>query len=796
VSTDGPDELLRHLCNDLRLLWTQAGGPSLRVLSAQVGLGKSQLGAILNGTIRRPPDWDVVRRLVESFHAYARAHDRMGRVSLRTGVEESWRPRYALLEYAYRHPPQAKAPASPPAAGPGREPAGVGPVPRQLPAGVRRLAGRAAELAVLDRLAEAGAGGSATVVTIDGTAGIGKTALAVSWAHRAADRFPDGQLYVNLGGFDPAGLVVSTEEATRGFLTALGVEPKRIPDTLPAQVALYRSVLAGRRVLVVLDNARDAGQVRPLLPGGSGCVAVVTSRNRLTGLVVAEGAHPLGLELLDPGEAWELLALRLGTARVAAEPEAVEEIVARCARLPLALAIVAAGAASQPALPLASFAAQLRTPSGSLDGLSEVAGGVDVRTAFSWSYRALSRPAARLFRLLGLSPGADIAVPAAASLAGLPVEKVRPVLAELVGAHLLAEHRHGRYVLHDLLRAYAMELAHAHEPDSGRRAALGRLLDHLLHTARATVLVLDPNRHPITCPPAREGVTVAAFGDSKAALDWCASEQPTLLAAIRRAAEAGFDAHAWQLTWASEPMLHRQVRRHEWAAVQEVALAAARRLGDPLAQAYAHRGLARAHTGMDSHAQAHDHYDSALKLFAAAGEPAEQAHTYLNLSLVCERQGLGREALEHTKRALDLFRRAGHRLGQARALGGLGWQHALLGEYEKAIASCERALALMEEGGDVVGQAQTWDSMGFAQHHLGQHEQAIACYRQALDLIRRHGDRSNEAEMLVHLGDTYAATGDPDEARAVWRQALDLLDALDQDSAVVRDRIDGVSARP
>ncbi|MDG4828188.1 tetratricopeptide repeat protein [Solwaraspora sp. WMMD1047] len=784
---DGPDELLKQLCQDLRLLWTQAGGPSLRILSARIGLGKSQVGAILNGEIRRPPDWRVVRTLIESCRDHARDHDRMARVSLRTGVDEYWRPRHAMIEHAFRQPRTD---------GPGRAtgtptPVRPGSVPRQLPLSVRQLAGRTGELATMDALADRNLdpGTPATVVTIDGTAGIGKTALAAFWARRAAGRFPDGQLYADLGGFTPDGGPVPPHDVVRGFLGALGVPPGRIPDGPAEQVALYRSLLADRRVLVVLDNARDSRQSRPLLPSGTGCLVVVTSRNRLTGLVAAEGAHPITLDLLAPDEARELLARRIGPDRVAAEPAAVDEIVERCARLPLALAIVAAGAVTRPALPLAAFAAQLRQAP---DPLAELAGAdrEDPRTVISWSYRALTAPAARLFRLLGLHPGPAVTPPAAASLAGVPVEQVRPLLAELTDAHLLAEQDDGRYWRHDLLHAYAIELTRSRDGGEVRAAALRRLLDHLLHSAYAAATLVDPNRSPIEPVVAAPGAVTLRFADLDEALAWSVRELPVLLAAVRRAAESRLDAHAWQLTWACEPVLQRQGGRHDWVALQEVALDAARRLDDPLALAHAHRGLARAHTGLDRHADAHAHHRAALDLFERIGQPADEAYTNLSLSLVYERQGRHREALRHSRRSLVLFRRAGHRPGQARALNGLGWQHALLGEYEQALACCQRALTLLTEVGDVIGQAQTWDSIGFAEHHLGRQQRAIDCFLRALELIRAVGDRNNEAEMLVHLGDAQFADGATGAARTSWRRALHLLDHLDHaDADAVRARL-------
>ena len=386
-------------------------------------------------------------------------------------------------------------------------------VPAQLPPAVAVLTGRDAELASLDAIvpgaAHGGAAADATAViaAITGTAGVGKTALAVHWAHREREQFPDGQLYVNLRGFDPCRPAVEPGEALRGFLDAFAVPQERIPASPDAQAGLYRSLLAGKRVLVVLDNARDAAQVRPLLPGSPGCLALVTSRDHLTALAAAVGARLLALDRLAAPGARDLLASRLGPGRIAGEPEAADEIIERCARLPLALSIVAALAAARPGFPLAVTAAELRQATAVLDPFHGGDVCTDIRAVFSWSYRALGPDAARLFRLLGLHPGPDMTVGAAACLAGIAAGQARALLAELTRGNLLTEHRPGRYAFHSLLRAYAREQAHAHDDDSARGDAAARVLDHCLHAAHAAATLVDPysprsprlRRSPVSC---------------------------------------------------------------------------------------------------------------------------------------------------------------------------------------------------------------------------------------------------------------------------------------------------------
>jgi DNA-binding SARP family transcriptional activator/tetratricopeptide (TPR) repeat protein len=659
------------------------------------------------------------------------------------------------------------------------------PVPRQLPAPARHFAGRVAELEVLAGLLEEAAdmGGTVVVSAIDGTAGIGKTALAVHWAHRVADRFPDGQLYVNLRGFDSGGQAMAPAEAVRGFLDAFAVSPERIPADLEAQAALYRSLLAGKRVLVVLDNARDTGQVRPLLPGTPGCLVLVTSRNQLSGLVAAEGAHPLTLDLLSEAEAHQLLARRLSPDGVAAEPHAVEEIITRCARLPLALTIVAARAAAHPHFPLQALAGELRDSRDRLNALADGDSAADMRAVFSWSYQALTPEAARLFRLLGLHPGPDISAAAAASLAGVPLLQVRPLLAELARAHLIVEHTPGRYTFHDLLRAYATEQAHTTDTDDERHAASRRMLDHYLHTAYTADRLLNPHRDPITPPPSHPGVIPETPTGHGQDLEWFTTEHPVLLTAIHHAAHTGFDTHTWHLAWALSTFLDRRGHWYDWAITQQIALAAALRLGDLEGQAHAHRELATAYRGLGRLDDAHAHLRHALDLNGQVDSCAGQARTRYILSLVFERRGRYREALDHANQALDLYRAADHGPGQANALNSVGWSHAQLGDHLQALAACQQALTLHQGLGNPAGEAATWDSLGYAHHHLGHHPQAITCFQHALHLVRSLGERCNEAEVLTHLGDTHHAAGHPGAARDAWRHAQDILDELDHPNA-------------
>ncbi|WP_189332849.1 AfsR/SARP family transcriptional regulator [Actinoplanes ianthinogenes] len=669
-------------------------------------------------------------------------------------------------------------------------PAAAPPQPRQLPADVFGFTGRESYLAGLDAfLDRADPAGALRITAIAGTAGVGKTALAVHWAHRVAGRFPDGHLFVNLRGFDPDSRVMTPAEAIRRFLDALGVRPDLVPADLDAQAALYRTRLAGRRVLIVLDNARDTAQVRPLLPGSPACLVVVTSRNDLSGLV-AEGAHPTALELPPAAEARQLLTRRIGADRAAVEPDAVDEMVARCARLPLALTVVAARAATRPRLSLQAVAAELRDVGGRLAMLSGDDPNSDVRAVFSWSYRALGTDAARLFRLLALHPGPDLPVPAAAALAGLPVDRARPLLEELARTSLVVQHTAGRYTFHDLLRVYATGLAQHTDSEAERRDATRRLLDHYLRYAYAADRLLYPARDPLTRPPDPPETAPERPDCENEALTWFAAEHRGLLAAVHQAAAAGFDEQAWRLAWSMATFLNREGHWHELTTVGRTALAAGRRLGDPYAQAQASCLLAYAATRLGQFEAAGAELRQALDLFGRGDHRAGQAHAHLNLAYVMERREDRPGALGHSRRALELYRSVGHARGEAIALNAVGWCHALLGEYEQARTCCQQALPLLLDLGDRTGQADTWDSLGYAYEHLGRYDQAINCYRQAVKLVRRLGDRYREATTFVNLGEAQRTAGDPEAARDSWRQALTILDQLRHpDATQVRARL-------
>ena len=676
--------------------------------------------------------------------------------------------------------------------GPPALPAAVHVVPRQLPAPPRGFTGRADELQALSGLLEQDPGepSDVPIAVLTGMAGIGKTTLAVQWAHQVASQFPDGQLHVNLRGFGPSGPPVTPAEAIPRFLEGLGVEAKRIPADLDAQIALYRSLLAVRSMLVVLDNARDAAQIQPLLPGAPGCLVLVTSRSQLTELAASDGAHLLTLDVLSAAEARELLVYRLGQGPVAAEPGAVTELAELCDRLPLALSIVAARAATRPGLPLAGLAAELCDSRARLDGLGTRDLATDVRTVFSWSCQQLSGLGGRMFRLIGLHPGPDITVQAAASLAGVAPDDARQALAELARMHLVIEHAPGRYSCHDLLRVYAAEQAARHESDSERHAAVLRVLDHYLHTAEAASRLLAPNRRLASLEPPQPGVAPEEPADRGQVLEWFRAERQVLLAAISQAATGGFGARAWQLPWAVAIFFDWQGHWHDLATTQESALAAAQLLGDEAGQAEAHRYLGWARNRLGDRTEATAHLASAIELAQKVGSSLLQATAHLTLARILDLDGRHLEALSHTERSLQLYRAAGQRWGEASALNAAGWCHAQLGAHHKALDYCRQALVLHRRLGNRASEASTLDSLGYAHHLLGHHGEAIACYQEALGIYGNDADRRDRAGILTNLGDAQQAAADPAAARRAWQQALAILEELgDPAASQVRSRL-------
>jgi DNA-binding SARP family transcriptional activator/Tfp pilus assembly protein PilF len=689
------------------------------------------------------------------------------------------RPGEITLMAPHAAPSPAPSPAAPLAQVP----------PAQVPAEAAAFAGRTTELRRLHAMLPE-AGGDPPVVVVTGTAGVGKTTLAIRFARQVAPRFPDGQLYVNLRGFDPSSAPTEPTAALGAFFEALGVPPRQVPATLDAQTGLFRSLLAGRRVLLLLDNARSTEQVRPLFPGSQGCMVVITSRSQLTGLVAAEGARPLPLGVLSPAEASELLAGRLGRERVADESDAAAELIGYCDGLPLALSVISARAVTRPVAALADLAAELRDARGRLDALETGDEGTDLRAVFSWSYCKLSPSAARMFRLLGVHPGPDISAAAAASLAGLPASQARAALAELTRASLLTEGPAGRFGCHELLRAYAAEQAEAGESEAGRAAAQRRLLDHYVRTARAASTRLFPARGHVELPEALPDVSAEQFASYEGALAWFGAEHRVLHAVLAMAAGADLDRYCWMLAWYWSPILKRRGQLHEVAALQRTALTSALRLGDPVSLAHVHYDLGHVSARLGDFAACHEHLSQALDLFTQLGDGANIGQVRHGLALLFDRQGRYAEALENATEALRLRRAFAEPAVAAYSENAVGWIYAHIGQYAQALRHCRRALQLHRESGSRSGAADTLDSMGYAYAGLADYDQAIAHYEHALDIYHEIGDTESESGSLTRLGDVQLAAGMTVRARRSWEKALTALSGMPGvDTREVRGRL-------
>jgi DNA-binding SARP family transcriptional activator len=698
---------------------------------------------------------------------------------------------------------QATPAATPPLPAPVTAAAPSDPVPAQLPLEAPGFSGRHAELERMlaligadpdqnPALADLDGSGRDTVqiIAITGTAGVGKTALANRFARQVAKRFPDGQLYVNLRGFDPSGSALSPESALRFFLDALAVQPQRMPVDADGRAALFRSLLDGKRVLIVLDNARDPDQVRPLLPGSPGSLVVVTSRSQLTGLVVAEGATPLGLDVLTEEEAHELLGRRLGPDVVAAEPAAAAELISLCARLPLALGVAAGRAATRPGFALAALAAELRDTRSRLEVLDAGDAATDVRAVLSWSYEQLSPSAARMFRLLGLHPGPDVSLAAAASLAGVSRSEAASALRELTRVHAVAEHVPGRFAFHDLLRAYAVDQAETMDSEADRTAAERRCRDHYLHTGHAAALQSNSLRKALDLEPLEPAAVPEEFSGRGQALAWFEAENPVMVGLLNQAIASGDDRYAWQISWTLAPFYYRRGRWHECISIQRQALKAAQRLGDPVGLGHAHYELGRGLVITGDFAEAEPHLSTALDIFGRLGDRANEATVHQGFGALFEHQGRYAQSLVHAREAMRVV----EEIGPASTLAGLensvGWLYAHLGQCEKALVYCQRSLEFQREIGYRGGEADTLDSLGYTHSRMNDYQQAADCYQQAVEIYREIGDRYHEAGSYIGLGDAQLHAVGPEAAGESWEQALAILESIPHDDAeLVRGRL-------
>ncbi|MGM1058952.1 BTAD domain-containing putative transcriptional regulator [Saccharothrix sp. Mg75] len=662
------------------------------------------------------------------------------------------------------------------------------PAPCRLPPAPVPFTGRTREL---DELT-AGRG-TAEVRVVIGVGGVGKTWLVLHWAHRHVEDFPDGLLFVDLRGFGPTGRAMTPGAAARVLLDALGADTGELPDDPDALTALYRARISDRRMLVVLDNAADTDQVTALLPDAGACTTLITSRNRLPGLVTRRGARPVLLDVLTDTESSAVLTTALTAARRPAEEPAVADLVELCGGFPLALGVIAARIATDPRLPLSDIVTELRELGLHALGSDDPTAGLP--TVLSWSLHRLSDQQGTVFALLGIAPGPDIDLPAAASLSALPVREAHAVLRALADSSLLTRVPGGRYTMHDLVRAYAATVAHD-LPEPVRGTALWRVVDFYRHTAHNADRLLDPHRPPPPLDPPGPGAHPHPLLDHSSALAWMDAHHPHLLAAQHTAVAQRHHHAVWHLAWALSTFHWRRGHRQEHSAVCRAAVEASGHLPDPVVRILAHRLLGRAHAESDRHEQAVDHLQHALVLAERHHEPAQQAHTHHTLAWAWQRRGDDQRALEHARRALDLSRTLDNPIGEANALNAVGWFAARRGDHDTARAHCRAALALQRRHRYPEGEADTLDSLGWIEHAGGRHHQAVQHYRHALVLFRALGNTTRSADTLDSLAHAHVALGQHDQARATWQEALELYRAQGRDEATrVQQRLNGIGTR-
>jgi DNA-binding SARP family transcriptional activator len=712
-------------------------------------------------------------RQADALAAYQQVH---GVLTEELGIEPAGALQ-RLHQQILRSDPALNPPSAPVVATPAPAPAPPDPVPapapdapRQLPADVSGFTGRSRDLKALDELLDLRTEDNRVAIAlITGTAGVGKTTLAVRWAHHVSLRYPDGQLYANLRGYSGSPPVRPVEVLTQ-FLRALGVKPDQIPVESEEVAARFRSLLAGRRVLLLLDNAASADQVRPLLPGSPGCAVVITSRDRLGGLVAGEGAAPVPLDRLPPDEATDLLARVLGPDRINAEADAAAELARLCGYLPLALRVVAANLASRPHQRLAGYLADLagedRLAEMMVDGDEQTA----VQAAFDLSYQRLPEPAQRMFRLLGLVPGPTFGPDAAAAVAETDPARARRLLDRLASAHMVEEVGESRYGFHDLLRHFAANRAAAEDGAQERADASRRLLRWYLRVIDTAGRLLYPR--VLRVPTGDELAGPAPrFTDHVGAREWLEAERPNVVAAVCHAAGHGMSAEAWRLADALRGYFRLTLQSVDWFAVARAGQLAADLDRDAYAQASAHLNLADAHRSIGDYPQALDHYERALTAARDAGWPEAEATILGNTGTVHWYLCRLDDAADHYRRSAELHRSVGRRIGMANALTSLGGVFLEQGRLSEVVDLHQQSLTCHRDLNSRDGEAIDLHALGEAYHALGRYDAAVDHLQRSLSLYREVGDREGEAAALAELAAAHCDAGRLGTALATAKSA-------------------------
>jgi tetratricopeptide (TPR) repeat protein len=649
--------------------------------------------------------------------------------------------------------------------------------PQQLPADVRRFVNRERELELLDDLkgSEGRDEEGGRVVVVVGTAGVGKTALALRWAHRVRRNFPDGQLYINLRGYDP-GAPISAADALGQFLQSFGVMPSALPPEEGARAAMFRSLVADRKMLVILDNASSLAQVRPLLPGVGECVAVVTSRSQLSGLVARDGAQRVRVNTLSPDHAVDLL--RQVTSRYRAEDAAEDlgELAQLCARLPLALRIAGERASARPLLPLGELVAELRDESELWGALSTEDGDESeaVRTVFAWSYRALSPLASRIFRLLGLYPGQDFGASAVAALADVSMAQARRQLDSLAAVHLLEYSGRDRYEFHDLLRAYARDQLRLEETPQSRRQAKARVVQWYLSMARSVAELGPSTGYLLPADPAELPLAgVGRIDDYEAAIHWFEQEWGNLLAVVRTAAELGLTGAAWQIPAALQDIYPTRGSSRDMLAAGYLALDAVRQDGDRRGEAIVHEGIANTFRYSWDLSAAVEHYTTASEIFRSMADRRGEARTTNGLGLVCLRERDLNRALSSFDRSLAIARQleASDLVGVSLLNLGRVWLE--IGDLEKAEDLLTQSVVTLHDAGERLRSAETFKSLAAIYRLRGDFPRGYDAINESLAIAHEFDSAVFEAHALAELSAIELADGDPHQALvSIQRSAL------------------------
>lgn len=710
------------------------------------------------------------------------------------------------------------------------------PVPRQLPAAPRGFVNRIREVGDLDALLEAITPGEPHPVSvIVGSGGVGKTALALHWAHRIRERFPDGDLFINLRGYD-SGQPVSAETALERLLRALGVADAAIPADLEDRSAMFRSLVAGRKLLILLDNASNASQVRPLIPGGAGPLLVVTSRNRMPSLAVRDGVGYVHADVLHEADAIQLVEAVTRTSRTGDRPDEVGELVRLCARLPLALRIAAERAVSRPGMDLTELITDLRDTSGLWEALSIEDGSdvEDVRTVFTWSYRALPEQAAWIFRVIGLHPGTDIGLPAMAAAAGVSLREARRATDVLIGAYLIEQAPGSRYQMHDLLRAYANAESQVHDTATDLRATLDRMCSwYAVSIDRAAELLCSGPRFPVSVPIV-DGATPATFAAVDEARTWFEAERQNLLAIARLADTSGLHEHALALALAFSAICMTYFGFEDWDAVSQVALKASAGTGRESDQGVARRNrgmylLRRGHYGQanvaldgarrlyqesgDLHGAAEainamgltalrlrnldvasEHFADAARMFAELDDPDWEYIARANLAISQVERDDFASAMEALPMIVEFFDRSGDRTMQVNARQTLAETYRRQGDLIAARRAIEEGLAIAEERGIKVEEGALLLEAAQIQLALGEITEALESCQVAAALQRQLGDKSRETLAITNTGDVLLRLERAEEALAFYLQAAEQFKELVEPWNEARARLGAADA--